>query len=663
MAAQSGLEQTHSSNNSASSLSPEADSLLGSLARVREASELERLRVAVMQTGHVAMHWHANTDIVTWSENAASVLGLENDALPKHGKGFRALMPPEDRDRYEAEVLETTNVDDGDGIEYGLQYEVIDPATGDRTAIDERGRLVHNAHGELQDVIAIVRRAADPSDTDAGHGGMVDGETGLATRAAILAALSGAVANKDGVSCGLVVATMANISDIRETYGPAIVNEAIAATGARLRSVMRGADMLGRCGPSQFAILLKNCSSEQIHVAGDRFVAAIRNDVIDTNLGPVWVELTAGGVIVPASVSDPAEAFSLAEEALSQAECSSDTSFVVYQPSPQRLSAHNNNRKAANDIITALNEERFTIWHQPIVSAKTGEPYMYESLLRMKSVDGEILSAAHLVPIAEKLGFMQMIDAMVCQTSLKLLAARADTKVSFNLSDSTLRNSYAASRILSIVAEAGEAAKRVCVEVSHSALMRDGSAEYTAIRRLRELGCSIAVTGYLREGLSIGVLKQVDYVKIDGSICAGISERPDDLQLLRAAVEFARRAGAGVVGERIESQADASILAEMGVDYLQGFLFGKASPDHFNLTLSPVHAPAEDIVPVAPGSPVAAHDQPVDAAPEGKPENDPAGPSEPVEGGQSEPEAEADSGLQNDGFDLLKSALSKLDSI
>jgi EAL domain-containing protein (putative c-di-GMP-specific phosphodiesterase class I) len=120
------------------------------------------------------------------------------------------------------------------------------------------------------------------------------------------------------------------------------------------------------------------------------------------------------------------------------------------------LLAHSNNRKHANDIITALNEERFTIWHQPIVSATTGDPVMYESLLRMKSADGEILPAAHLVPIAEKLGFMQMIDAMVCQTSLKLLAARADTKVSFNLSDSTLRNSYAASRILSIVAEAGK---------------------------------------------------------------------------------------------------------------------------------------------------------------------------------------------------------------
>jgi hypothetical protein len=259
-------------------------------------------------------------------------------------------------------------------------------------------------------------------------------------------------------SCGLVVATMANISDIRETYGPAIVNEAIVATGARLRSVMRGADMLGRCGPSQFAILLKNCSSEQIHVAGDRFVAAIRNDVIETNLGPVWVELTAGGVIVPASVSrsgrsvlagrrgtEPGRMWQFRHvirgvPALTTAACWRTATIASMPTTSSRRSTRNASRSGTS----------------PSFRRRPAIRYMYESLLRMKSADGEILPAAHLVPIAEKLGFMQMIDAMVCQTSLKLLAARADTKVSFNLSDSTLRNSYAASRILSIVAEAGE---------------------------------------------------------------------------------------------------------------------------------------------------------------------------------------------------------------
>jgi hypothetical protein len=86
-------------------------------------------------------------------------LGLEADALPRHGQGVSRPDAPDHRDRYEAEVLETTNVDDGDGIEYGLQYELIDPVSGTVTAIDERGRLVHGPQGELQDVIAILRRA------------------------------------------------------------------------------------------------------------------------------------------------------------------------------------------------------------------------------------------------------------------------------------------------------------------------------------------------------------------------------------------------------------------------------------------------------------------------------------------------------------------------
>jgi EAL domain-containing protein (putative c-di-GMP-specific phosphodiesterase class I) len=194
-------------------------------------------------------------------------------------------------------------------------------------------------------------------------------------------------------------------------------------------------------------------------------------------------------------------------------------------------------------------------------------------------------------------------------------------------------------------------------------IMRESSAEYATITRLRELGCSIAVTGYLREGLSINVLKQVDYVKIDGSICAGISERPDDLQLLKAAVEFARRAGAGVVGERIESQADASILAEMGVDYLQGYLFGKASPDHFHLTLAPIDAADDEVVSGAPASPppVAIQEEVAQPAPHAGTRAVPSEDSGEQQSGE-QPSA-GHTSQQPGGIDLLKSALSKLDSI
>ncbi len=592
MAAQTSFD--HPISPAGSTLSAEAGSLLDALSRAREASGLERLRMAIEQTGHAAMHWNVPSDLVTWSDNAAAVLGVGGDRLPRTGEQLRMLMPTEDRERYESVVLDSPHLDDGDGIGYDVRYRLIGAVSGAITPIEERGRVVCAADGSLQDVIAVLRQAHDEAGVNP-DGNLIDAETGLASRSAIVNALRAASASVEHASLGLVVANISNIADIRDTYGPSILPEVIAATAMRLKSIMRGSDMLGRAGTAQFAILLRDCTSEQIQVAGDRFVAAIRNDVIETKLGPVWVELTAGGVIIPGPVNDAAGAFGLAEEALDEAECNPGRSFAVYQPSPQRLSRHGSNRKHAVDIIEALNSERFTLWHQPIVSSKNHQPEMFESLLRMRTPEGEIVPAAHLVPIADKLGFMQMIDAMVCRTSLDLLAHRPGVKVTFNLSDTTLRNSYAAMRILSIVAEAGVVANQICIEISHTAATREAGNKVSTLQKLRELGCSLAVSGYLRDGMSIAVLKEADYVKLDGRTCADIASRPDDLPLLKAAIEFAHRAGAQVIAEHVETDADASVLAEIGVDYLQGYLFGKASPEYFDVVLSPIDTVATNV--------------------------------------------------------------------
>jgi diguanylate cyclase (GGDEF)-like protein len=690
MAAQSGNE--HVNPETGPEFSLEASGLISALTRARDASDVERLRFAAVQTGHVAFHWHLSSDLLSWSETAAAVLGIEQANLPARGKDLNALIEPDDRERRHAMLLEPTQVDDGDGIEYDIRYKLMPQHGEGPVVLEERGRIICNPDGDVRDVVGIVRRAASSTGSMPGEN-LIDPETALASRTAVVRALEDAVAAAEHGSCGLVLASISNIRDISETYGSSIVADVIRATGMRLRSVMRGADVLGRTGTAQFGIVLRECSSEQIVTAGDRFVAAIRNEVIETPQGPVWVELTAGAVTLPAATRETAEAFTMAEEALDQATGRVGPSFFVYEPSQDRKKQHRSNRQSAMDIVAALNEERFTLWHQPIVDAADQQPAMFESLLRMRSASGEIVSAGHLVPIAEKLGFMQMIDAIVCRTSLDLLSAHPDTRVSFNLSDSTLRNSYAVERLLSIVAEAGAVARQVCVEVSHAALLRQatGSPQNNALRRLRELGCQIAMSGYLTEGMSISLLGMVDLVKMSGDMCAGIAERPGDVGLLRAAVEFAHRAGAKVVAERVESDRDAAVLSEAGVDYLQGYLFGKASPDHFNVTLARLDLDQHDHA----AEPVTALSEPASATSvavveavetvtsieraaevyEATPlaesataepmmDIEDAVPSGPVADGAANPEPATHKAIVFDPqLDLLKAALGKLDSI
>ena len=74
--------------------------------------------------------------------------------------------------------------------------------------------------------------------------------------------------------------------------------------------------------------------------------------------------------------------------------------------------------------------------------------------------------------------------------------------------------------------------------------------------RLRELGCRIAMNGYLTEGMSISLLNAVDIVKLGAEVCSGIADRSSDVGLLKAAIEFAHRAGVKVVAECVENERD-----------------------------------------------------------------------------------------------------------
>ena len=209
MAAQTSFD--HPISPAGSTLSAEAGSLLDALSRAREASGLERLRMAIEQTGHAAMHWNVPSDLVTWSDNAAAVLGVGGDRLPRTGEQLRMLMPTEDRERYESVVLDSPHLDDGDGIGYDVRYQLIGAVSGAITPIEERGRVVCAADGSLQDVIAVLRRAHDEAGVNP-DGNLIDAETGLASRSAIVNALRAASASVENASLGLVVANISNIT-------------------------------------------------------------------------------------------------------------------------------------------------------------------------------------------------------------------------------------------------------------------------------------------------------------------------------------------------------------------------------------------------------------------------------------------------------------------
>ena len=110
-----------------------------------------------------------------------------------------------------------------------------------------------------------------------------------------------------------------------------------------------------------------------------------------------------------------------AEEALTEARKLPSDGFVIYKPSQQRQSKRTLNAHSATEIVRCLREDRFRLAFQPVVDATTGEPVFHEALLRMTDQAGEIIAAAHLIPIAEKLGLVRLIDRAVVQMTVAAL--------------------------------------------------------------------------------------------------------------------------------------------------------------------------------------------------------------------------------------------------
>src|SRR4029079_18459214 len=106
--------------------------------------------------------------------------------------------------------------------------------------------------------------------------------------------------------------------------------------------------------------------------------------------------------------------------------------FVVYKPSQKLISERSINARAAHEIVACLKEDRFKLAFQPIVDATTSDVVMHEALLRMADARGDMIAAAHLIPIAEKLGLVRLIDRTVAHLTLSTPLAYPPARLRFN---------------------------------------------------------------------------------------------------------------------------------------------------------------------------------------------------------------------------------------
>ncbi len=546
-------------------------------------SGLPGLGEALEASGLAAYCWTIDSDEIAWSANAAAVLEAQPGEIGT-GKSYAALLDPANvASRYDAVMR--GSADAGDGAAFQIEY-VIRPRgrTGPLSLwVEDQGRWFAGPDGRPQRVLGTVRRIDERHRRDQrlSYLGHSDPLTGLMNRLRMIEVLGQSMerAETEQSSCALLVASICNLTMVNEAYGFEVGDEVVVEAGCRLARVARSGDSVARYSGSKFGLILNRCGEEDLAAAAERFLRVVRENVIDTGAGPVWALLSVGAVVLPRHASEPAVAMTRAEEALVQARKQPFDGYAIYRPSPQRLSERSSNARCATAILRCLKEQRLRLAYQPVIDVRTGKPAFHEALLRIADPAGEGMPAWQLIPVAEKLGLVRLIDKAVTELVAATLAEHGQARISLNVSGTTATDPRWYPEIIAILAGNRDAASRLIVEITETvALGSDLSDTARFVRQLRDLGASVAIDDFGAGYTSFRNLRSlpVEMLKIDGALCRDLAGNADNRYFVRSLIDLARAFGLSTVAEWVENEADATLLTDWGVDMMQGELFGPA---------------------------------------------------------------------------------------
>jgi diguanylate cyclase (GGDEF)-like protein len=542
--------------------------------------------------GEVAYEWDLSSDTLRWGENVSDVLGVTADAVAS-GRAFAAFLSGDNvQTRFDA-VTRSPQADAGRGVAYEIQYALNTP-DGRIRWVEDIGRWFAGADGRrpvrAHGVVRVVTERHE-QESQLLYLSKFDKLTGEANREHFTEILAGALdeAGRFRTSCGLLLIAIDHLDRVNEAYGFEIADELIAAVAGRLRSKLRGGDVIGRFSGNKFAVLLRNCALDDILVAAERLSAGVRDDILVTSSGTVAVTVTIGGVVVPRHANEAVEAIARARETLNSARVKRVGSILIYRPSVEREAIRAENVRATDEIVAALNERRIELAFEPIVATASRQPAFYESLIRFARADGTQVGMGAIIPVAERLGLVRLLDHRVIELVTAELKASPTLNLSLNVSPTSTRDPGWWTSLGTHLRTRPDIARRLTVEITEMAEIRDIDETRGFVSRIKDFGCRIAIDDFGAGFTSFRNLRMlgVDIIKIDGAFVQNITRSEDDRVFVRTLVELGQNLGLKTVAEWVQDEEAAAMLQQWGCDYLQGALTGLAS------TQRPWRAPPE----------------------------------------------------------------------
>ena len=524
------------------------------------------------------MHWDLASGSLNWSANATAVLALSASDLPRRAQDFTGRLAPDDIPGRAVAIDRHLS----DGQPYECQYK-LRRSDGRFEWIDEQAVVERDEAGTPVGVWARLRAITDERAhvEDLERLAYMDPLTGYMNRARLSNLLSDMIPMtvREGSSFGFLIVNIDRLGLLNNAYGFDIADQVIKQIGERIERLLRPDDMIARVGGNQFGLLLQDRDQNALHEFSEATLASARDDVVRTSAGPLQVSVTLGGTLLPEGSRDERDAIGHAEEALAAAKRSGRDRFVCYRHSASRDLARRKSLATGDHLLAALRDGRITFAVQPIVDSQNEQPVLYECLLRMMDDNGDVIPAGLLMPAAEELGLIRQLDRHILDRVIEELCHTRDIHLAVNVSGLTATDPIMLNHLFAMVEANAHIADRLTFEITETVAMLDFEETARFVTKLRDLGCRIAIDDFGAGYTSFRHLKRldVDVVKIDGQFVQNLQSNRENQLFVRTLTELAKGFNMEVVAECVEVDVEAAALRALGVDYLQGYLYGAPS--------------------------------------------------------------------------------------
>src|ERR1700730_2044416 len=432
--------------------------------------------------------------------------------------------------------------------------------------------------------VGLIEDITDRKSAEAkiSHMARYDALTGLPNRTYFRDQLDKALGptRHSGKSCAVLFIDLDQFKQVNDTLGHPCGDQLLCAVADRLRKIVRDTDVVARFGGDEFVVF-------QSPVKHPKEAAALAKNIVKWLEEPYDIE--GHNVVIGASIGiaiTPHEAISAdsllknADMALYRAKSDGRGTWRFFEPD---MAAQAQARRSLElDLRTALNNNAFKVFYQPLVNLKTRRISTCEALLRWPHPERGMIPPAEFIPIAEEMGLIHDISRWVLQQACAEATQWPNhVRVAVNLSSLQFRRGDVVGDVREALNVSGLEPGRLEVEITESVLLQDTPLTRASLHQLRELGVRISLDDFGTGYSSLSYLHSfpLQKVKIDRSFLEGLGSSDRPVTLLHGVARLSAELGMSVVVEGIETEEQLALIStEEGIEEAQGYLFSPPIP-------------------------------------------------------------------------------------